>query len=56
MKLDLPTYSTIRTAGGFLSTLVLNGQGKNRIGRQGAIICVFTHTSGGGGGGGLVLP
>jgi hypothetical protein len=29
MRLDLPTYSTVRTAGGFLSTLVLNGQGKN---------------------------
>ena len=30
MRLELPTYSTIRTAGGFLSTLVLNGQGKNK--------------------------
>lgn len=26
-KLDLPTYNTVRTAGGFLSTLVFNGQG-----------------------------
>jgi hypothetical protein len=32
MRVELPTYSTIRTAGGFLSTLVLNGQGKNNKG------------------------
>ena len=31
MKLDLPTYSTIRTAGGFLSTVVWNGQGTVRL-------------------------
>ena len=31
MKIDLPTYSTIKTAGGFLSTLVLNGQSMSRL-------------------------